>query len=117
MALLSTLTAKRKQVGEQWAGATDHDKMFAVFDAKKKQPHATLVRRNLPQRMGKTFTAKDLEAICESSVKLRTVGTSTEHNQSSRSHAILRAEVVTQTLLNAGEKLETARAILRCATP
>jgi hypothetical protein len=54
---------------------------------------------------------EDLDAIHQMSKKHRAVGSSTTHDQSSRSHAVFKLEVVNQQLLDAFEVLEQAEAI------
>ena len=56
--------------------------------------------------------AEDLDDIGRSSVASRAVGTSTEHAQSSRSHAIMRLEVVNEAVLTARYALNVAKSLL-----
>ena len=53
----------------------------------------------------------DLDAIHQMSQRHRAVGSSTTHDQSSRSHAVFKLEVVNQQLLDAFEVLEDAEAM------
>jgi len=62
----------------------------------------------------KTITVqstKDLDEIEKCLSRHRAVGSSTEHNQSSRSHAIFKLEIVNQTILDALDKIDKAEAI------
>ena len=54
---------------------------------------------------------EDLDEIGRSSVASRAVGTSTEHAQSSRSHAILRLEVVNTAVVTARAALNAAKSL------
>jgi hypothetical protein len=54
---------------------------------------------------------EDLDAIHQMSKRHRAVGSSTTHDQSSRSHAVFKLEVVNQQLLDAFEVLEESEAI------
>ena len=54
--------------------------------------------------------AEDLDAIHQMSKKHRAVGSSTTHDQSSRSHAMFKLEIVHQPLLDAFDVLEEAEA-------
>ncbi len=74
--------------------------------------HSTAVTRSEGLRSISVHQAEDLEDIGRSSVASRTVGSSTEHAQSSRSHAILRLEVVTETVLTRRAALDAARSLL-----
>jgi len=53
-----------------------------------------------------------LEAISRSCLQQRAVGSSTEHTQSSRSHATLRMEVVNSEVLEAQAALDAAKALI-----
>lgn len=55
---------------------------------------------------------QDLEEISRTCVQKRSVGSSTEHTQSSRSHAIMFMDVVNAELLQAQEALEHAKSLL-----
>jgi len=58
------------------------------------------------------YEPQDLAGLTQGCLKKRAVGSSTEHAQSSRSHAILRLEVVNQAVIEAREVLEEATAVL-----
>ena len=70
----------------------------------------TLTLRTLGLRSLAIRKAEDLDAISQSCVQKRASGESTEHTQSSRSHAVLKMEVVTQRLVDARAKARAARA-------
>lgn len=74
--------------------------------------HATLITRSKGLRSVSVFEPDDLQEISRSCVTKRAVGSSTEHTQSSRSHAILRVEVVNNAVLDAQAKLEEALALV-----
>jgi len=58
------------------------------------------------------FCPEDMEEISRSYVQQRAVGTSTQHEASSRSHAVLRVEIVNASVLEARHSLDQARAKL-----
>ena len=74
--------------------------------------HSSAVTRSEGLRSVSVHRAEDLEEIGRSSVAARAVGSSTEHAQSSRSHAILRLEVVTEAVLTARAALDAAKSLL-----
>lgn len=74
--------------------------------------HSTVVTRTERLRSVSIFSPEDLEEISRSYVQQRAVGTSTQHEQSSRSHAMLRIEVVNAALVEARQALDQARAQL-----
>ena len=74
--------------------------------------HATLVTRTRGLRQGLVKSATDLDSFSTSTLQRRAVGTSTEHNQSSRSHAVLKMEVINMDTYNAREAVEDAKAPL-----
>ena len=55
---------------------------------------------------------EDLQEISRSCVQQRAVGCSTEHAQSSRSHALLCMEVVNETVLQARARVDEAKALI-----
>ena len=73
---------------------------------------ATLVTLNPPLRHWPVRSLADLERFSSTALQQRVVGSSTEHTASSRSHALLRMEVVDQQLLEAKEAVEEAKALL-----
>merc|ERR1719491_1594501 len=72
--------------------------------------HSTVVTRSEGLRSLSVFSPEDLDEISRSYVQQRTVGISTRHEQSSRSHAILRIEVVNAALLEARQAFDQAQA-------
>lgn len=70
----------------------------------------TLMQRTKGLRAVEVRNAEDLDAVSKSCVQKRASGDSTEHTQSSRSHAVLKVEVVSQRLLDARAKATSARA-------
>ena len=74
--------------------------------------HSTAVTRADGLRSVSVHRAEDLDAIGRSSVAQRAVGTSTQHAQSSRSHAIMRLEVVNRSVLTARAALDAAKSLL-----
>jgi len=79
---------------------------------KTAEDHATLVTRSIGLRCGIVKTKDDLDAIKTKALQLRAVGSSTEHNQSSRSHAVLRMEIMNKEMFEAREAAEEARALI-----
>ena len=57
-------------------------------------------------------SSTDLESIKSTAVAARRTGTSTEHDQSSRSHALFKLEVATEAIVSARNELERHRALL-----
>ena len=83
-----------------------------ALDAKaQKQKGAEFEVRTEGLRSVPVTCVADLDAIHRMSKKFRAVGSSTTHDQSSRSHAIFKLEIVNQELLDAFEVLEEAEAI------
>merc|ERR1711972_486252 len=74
--------------------------------------HSACVTTSEGLRSLSIFCPEDLEGIGRSCVQKRAVGSSTQHEQSSRSHAILRIEIVTAALLEARRILDDAKALL-----
>ena len=74
--------------------------------------HSTDVTRTDELRSVSVHRPEDLDAIGRSSVAQRAVGTSTQHAQSSRSHAIMRLEVVNEAVLTARAALDVAKSLL-----
>ena len=70
---------------------------------------ATLVTQSPSVRTVAVHTAADVKRVTESSVKARVVGSSSEHQQSSRSHAILALEVVSKAYLSARQRVAETR--------
>jgi len=74
--------------------------------------HATLITRSADLRAASVFRPEDLQEISRTCVLKRAVGSSTEHAQSSRSHALLRLEVVNLAVLKARRALSEAKAMM-----
>ena len=74
--------------------------------------HATIVTRPVGLRRQVVREEKELDAIRETTVAARAVGASTEHEQSSRSHCLLRMQITTPAILRALDALEDARALI-----
>jgi hypothetical protein len=74
--------------------------------------HATIVTRTRGLRCGLIRSVQDLDAFSTSALQLRVVGSSTEHSQSSRSHAVLRMEVMNMETYMAREAVEDAKVLL-----
>jgi hypothetical protein len=74
--------------------------------------HSTDVTRSDGLRSVDVHRPEDLDEIGRTSVAQRAVGTSTQHTQSSRSHAILRLEVVNEAVLTARAALDVAKSLL-----
>lgn len=72
--------------------------------------HATLVTRSAGLRSASILRPEDLHGISQTCVQQRAVGASTEHVQSSRSHALLRMCVANDAVVKAQEELEAAEA-------
>jgi hypothetical protein len=77
--------------------------------------NGTLMHRTKGLRALVIRKAEDLDAVSKSCVQKRASGDSTEHTQSSRSHAVLKVEVVSQKLLDARAKATSARACVHPA--
>lgn len=76
------------------------------------EKHATIVTKKSGLRAASVFQPEDLEKMSKTCVQQRACGSSTEHHESSRSHAILRLEVVNATVVEAQEALTQANAVL-----
>jgi len=74
--------------------------------------HSTIVTRTRGLRYSLVRNVQDLDTISKSAMQLRVVGSSTEHTQSSRSHAVLRMEVMNMETLKARDAVEEAKALL-----
>ena len=74
--------------------------------------HSTDVTRSDGLRSVSVCRPEDLDEIARTSVTQRAVGTSTVHAQSSRSHAIMRLEVVNAAVLTARAALNVATSLL-----
>jgi len=74
--------------------------------------HATLVTRTRGLRYCLVKNIQDLDTVSTSALQMRVVGTSTEHSKSSRSHAVLKMEVMNMETLQAREAVEDARALI-----
>lgn len=74
--------------------------------------YATMITRASGLRTASVFQVEDLQQISTSCVQQRAVGCSTEHAQSSRSHALLRVEVVNETILKAQAMVDEAKAVI-----
>jgi len=72
--------------------------------------HSSIVRRSEGLRSLSIFAPEDLEGISRTYVQQRSAGASSQHEQSSRSHAILRVEVVNAALLEARQAFDEAQA-------
>lgn len=73
---------------------------------------ATMVTRTSGLREASVAQVEDLHAISRGCVQQRAAGHSTEHAQSSRSHCILRMDVVNEALLEAQAKVDEAKAVI-----
>jgi len=67
-------------------------------------------------RCTKVRNLQDLETVSQTALALRAVGSSTEHAQSSRSHAILKMEVMNEETFEALEAVEEAKVLLPALT-
>eukprot|EP00961_Rhodomonas_salina_P075040 1007664-Rhodomonas_salina.1 len=76
------------------------------------QQHLTVVTRGSALREMEIRSPEDIDAVTRTSVQQRIVGTSTQHQKSSRSHALLRLEVVTRPVKDARSKLAAAAAAI-----
>jgi hypothetical protein len=85
------------------------------IDCTSSGPHATIVTRTDGLRSVLLTNADGLQEIAQSCVQQRAFGTSTEHTQSSRSHAILKLEIVNSELLHLLALYEDAKALLPAA--
>ena len=78
----------------------------------KSGEHATIVTRTRGLRSCCVRNIQDLETVSSSALQLRVVGSSSEHSQSSRSHAVLRMEIMNRETLEAREAVEDAKVLL-----
>ena len=76
------------------------------------ESHATLVTRTRGLRCGLVKSVQDLSSVTTPALQRRVVGTSTEHSQSSRSHAVLKMEVINMDNYVAREAVEDAKAFI-----
>jgi len=72
--------------------------------------HSTVVTKSEGLRSLSVFSPTDLDEISRTYVQQRAAGASTQHEQSSRSHAILRIEIVNAALLEARRAFNQAQA-------
>jgi len=92
--------------------ATDIGDLLEEFKGLTEGEHATMVTRNVGLRHVKVRSLEDLKTFSGMVLQQRVVGSSTEHNASSRSHAIIRMEVMDDEVCSALEAAEEARALL-----
>ena len=83
--------------------------MFTKEEAEMNGFNFSVITKTLP--FIPIHTIDDLNIIQHSTHQYGKVGISTEHDQSSRSHAIFRLDIVNQTLLDAMKELEEAEQI------
>ncbi len=83
--------------------------VFTEQEAKENGVEYSIVTETLSAV--RVTSSDDLKNIQEIALKYRAVGTSTEHSESSRSHAIFRCDIVNQTLLSAMDELEAAESV------
>jgi len=74
--------------------------------------HATIATKPSSLRSVSIQEAADLDRLTQGCVQRRAVGSSTEHKQSSRSHALLRLELVSEAVLAARAAVHEAAALL-----
>lgn len=108
-ALVGQLTDEQQHEMLQARDRFDDTGLPSAFDGTL---HSTATTRTEGLRSLSIFCPEDLESISRSYVQKRAVGASTQHEESSRSHAILRMEVVTESVLRARQALDDARALL-----
>eukprot|EP00746_Dinoflagellata_sp_MGD_P091275 gnl/MRDRNA2_/MRDRNA2_36169_c0_seq1.p1 gnl/MRDRNA2_/MRDRNA2_36169_c0~~gnl/MRDRNA2_/MRDRNA2_36169_c0_seq1.p1 ORF type:complete len:639 (-),score=110.25 gnl/MRDRNA2_/MRDRNA2_36169_c0_seq1:202-2118(-) len=105
----SPCTLRKNSAGQLLVrGAT---KKQALDAAEAKTKGADFVVKTAGLTSVRITSAEDLMALHRKARAHRAVGSSTEHDQSSRSHAVFRLEIVTQPLLDAREVLEDAESI------
>uniref|UniRef100_A0A7S2PDE3 Kinesin motor domain-containing protein n=1 Tax=Zooxanthella nutricula TaxID=1333877 RepID=A0A7S2PDE3_9DINO len=73
---------------------------------------ATMITRASGLREASVFHVEDLQEVSRSCVQQRAAGSSTEHAQSSRSHCIIRMDVVNEALLKAQVVVDEAKAVI-----
>jgi len=74
--------------------------------------HSTRVVQAPGLRTMAVQTDDDVKHVTESSVKMRAVGSSSEHKQSSRSHAVLMMEVVNDEFMAAQQTVDQAQSLI-----
>ncbi|GMI12575.1 hypothetical protein TrVE_jg1345 [Triparma verrucosa] len=87
------------------SGPSESEQMNGVAEGSNGD-HATLVTKAAGLRSKEVRKPEDLKFISSTCVSKRATGTSTTHDQSSRSHAILRLEVVSKEVQTATDELE-----------
>jgi len=92
--------------------AKDIGELLEEFKGLTEGEHATMVTQNVGLRHVKVRSLEDLKAFSSMVLQQRVVGSSTEHQASSRSHAIIRMEVMDEEVCSALEAAEEARALL-----
>jgi len=92
--------------------AKDIGDLLDEFKGLTEGEHATMVTRNVGLRHVKVRSLEDLKTFSSMVLQQRMVGSSTEHQASSRSHAIIRMEVMDEEVCSALEASEEARALL-----
>merc|ERR1719339_438781 len=92
--------------------AKDIGELMDEFKGLTEGEHATMVTRNVGLRHVKVRSLEDLKSFSSMVLQQRVVGSSTEHQASSRSHAIIRMEVMDEEVCSAVEAAEEARALL-----
>lgn len=101
--LVGHLTDEQQYEMQQARDRFDDTGLPSAFDGTL---HSTATTRSEGLRSASIFCAEDLESISRSCLQNRAVGTSTQHEESSRSHAVLRMEIVTESLLEARRALD-----------
>ena len=103
------LVIQGEPISEQLEGISEENLAQA---AKDKNMHSTLVTMAPGLSSIPIERPEDLQALSQTCVTQRACGTSTSHNTSSRSHAILRLEVVSTAVNEARDKLRRLQAEL-----
>ena len=74
--------------------------------------HSTIATRTAALRHAAVRSPADLAAVANAAVAKRSIGSSTEHAQSSRSHAVLKMDIVSAAALRCEDAFERARSLL-----
>eukprot|EP00466_Bigelowiella_natans_P006266 jgi/Bigna1/79048/fgenesh1_pg.59_\ len=102
-------TLRINKSGQLMVRGTTKKTTLSAEEAKKKGAKFAVVTSGITTMI--VQSSEDLDKIQKLSSKHRAVGSSTEHDQSSRSHAIFRLDIVNQPLLDAMNELEETESI------
>ncbi len=105
----ASCTLRKNARGQLLVRGATRKHIFTEQEAKENGVEYSIVTETLSAV--RVTSSEDLKKVQEMALQYRAVGTSTEHSESSRSHAIFRWDIVNQTLLSAMDDLEAAESI------